>query len=251
MTNWPARLASGAPIAERVAIVVAHPDDEALWTGALLARLDDAILIHVTDGAPDDMADARRLGFAKRGAYAAARAAELDAALAVLGYRGERRSYGVRDQDAVHDLGEMERRLRDDLAGAALVVTHPYEGGHPDHDACALAVARTATAPVVEFACYCEHQGERRFGHFWPGTPEHARVLTGEESRRIDAALHAHASQAAVIHGWRPTHERWRDAPTYDFAAPPPPERALYDRFGWALTSARWCELAAREPALC
>ena len=77
---WAARLASGAPMAERVTLVVAHPDDETLFAGPLLGRLGDGVLIHLTDGAPADMADARRLGFATREEYVATRAAELDAA---------------------------------------------------------------------------------------------------------------------------------------------------------------------------
>lgn len=243
--NWPERLASGERIAERIAIVVAHPDDETLWTGALLDRLDDAILIHVTDGAPADMDDARRLGFATREEYAGARGAELDAALDRLGYRGARCSYGFPDKGAVHHLASLVDRLCVDLAGAAAILTHPFEGGHPDHDACALAVARAAAAPAVEFACYCDHAGEREFGRFWPGPPEQARALTTADRNRIEAALHAHATQASCFGSWRPTHERYRAAPPYDFTAPSPPERTLYDSFGWDLTSARWRELAA------
>lgn len=244
MSDWPARLASGERVEKRVAIVVAHPDDETLFCGSLLARLDDAVLIHVTDGAPDDMDDARRLGFETREGYAAARAAELDAALRALDYRGERRGYGVRDKEAVRHLDAIVARLREDLAGAAVVVTHPYEGGHPDHDACALAVARAAPCPVVEFACYCEQDGERQFGRFWPGPAEQARAITPDEAAQIEAALRAHGTQASVFGQWRPTHERWRDAPVYDFAAAPPPDRALYDGFGWALTSDRWRAIA-------
>lgn len=249
--DWARRLASGERIAERAAIVVAHPDDETLWTGALLARLGDAILIHVTDGAPDDMIDAHRLGFATRENYAAARAAELDAALDALGYRGDRRSYGVRDKEAVHHLPALIERLRVDLAGAAVVLTHPYEGGHPDHDACALAVARATTAPIVEFACYCEHDGERHFACFWPGPPEHIRAMASADAARIDTALRAHRSQADVFGAWRPTHERYRAAPAHDFTAPPPPDQALYDGFGWDLTSAEWRRVAARMAAPC
>ncbi len=49
-----ARLAAGGPIAERVMIVVAHPDDETIGLGAQLRRFEDALLVHVTDGAPRD-----------------------------------------------------------------------------------------------------------------------------------------------------------------------------------------------------
>lgn len=245
---WARRFAAGNPIGERVAVVVAHPDDETLWAGALLGRLDDGLLIHLTDGAPADGADAHQLGFASRDAYAAARAAELDTALAALGYCGAREGYGVRDQEAVIVLDALIERLTADLVGAAVVVTHPYEGGHPDHDAAALAVRRAADrvgAAVVEFACYHKHKSDRVFGAFWPGSAALTRALLPAESARVDAALRAHASQAHVFGDWRPSHERWRAAPAYDFAAPPPPGAALYDDYGWTMTAGRWRDLAA------
>ncbi len=253
---WAARLASGAPVAERVAVVVAHPDDETLWAGALLGRLGDGLLIHLTDGAPEDMIDARRLGFATRDDYAAVRAAELDAALVALAYAGKRVGYGVADKEAVLHLDTLAERLAADLAGAAVVATHAYEGGHPDHDAAAVAVRRAADrlgVPVVEFASYCAGpDGTRVFGRFCPdpAAPEHSRPLLPPERARIDAALAAHRSQADVFGAWRPDAERWRAAPAHDFAAPPR-ARVLYDGYGWALTSARWRELARREPASC
>ncbi|WP_428332151.1 PIG-L deacetylase family protein [Novosphingobium sp.] len=245
---WATCFAAGGPIGERVAVVVAHPDDETLWAGALLGRLDDGVLIHLTDGAPADNADARQRGFPTRDSYAAARAAELDTALAALGYRGARKAYGVRDQEAVFATDALIERLTTDLAGVAAVVTHPYEGGHPDHDAAALAVRRAADrvgAAVVEFACYHKRDGNRVFGAFWPGSAEKTRALSPDESARIDAALRAHASQAHVFGDWRPAHEHWRAAPMYDFAAPPPPDEALYDDFGWAMTTSRWRDIAA------
>lgn len=256
MTDWPAHFASGAPIDERVAVVVAHPDDESLWAGALLGRLNDGLLIHLTDGAPEDMADAARLGFTARQAYAEKRAAELRLALRLLGYAGERRSYGLRDQSAVEHLADLVDRLADDLCGAAVVATHAYEGGHPDHDAAALAVRRAATRlaiPVVEFPGYHLGPQGRIWGVFWPDptATERSRALTAADAARLDAAIGAHASQAPVIAGWRPAHERWRDAPAYDFTAPPPPGCALYDDWGWALTSARWRAIAAAELAPC
>lgn len=245
---WACRLAAGDPISERVAVVVAHPDDETLWTGALLGRLDDGLLIHITDGAPTDGADARRLGFASREAYASVRAAELNTALAALGYRGARTAYGVRDQEAVFALNALVERLSVDLIGAQVIITHPYEGGHPDHDAAALAVRQAAArvgAAVVEFACYHKRDGNRAFGAFWPGTPEVARTLMPAESARIDEALRAHESQSHVFGNWRPSCERWRGAPNYNFAAPPPPDEALYDDYGWTMTTRRWREIAA------
>ena len=51
-------------------IVAAHPDDETLGIGSLLCLLDEALLVHVTDGAPRDGADARVHGFATCAEYA-------------------------------------------------------------------------------------------------------------------------------------------------------------------------------------
>lgn len=255
--GWAARLAGGERIAEPVAIVVAHADDESLFAGALLRRLARGRLIHLTDGAPRDMRDAARLGFAVRGDYAAARARELDAAVAALGGDPLRRAYGVADQEAIEAVERIADRLTDDLRGAAVVATHAYEGGHPDHDAAALAVAIACdrlgpAAPVrVEFASYHLLDGERVWARFRPDPdrPEHVRPLDAEDRARIDAALAAHASQAAVFDDWRPDAERWRAAPRYDFSRPPPGEGCLYDLFGWSLTSARWRARAAEALA--
>jgi LmbE family N-acetylglucosaminyl deacetylase len=210
----------------------------------------DCRLIHLTDSSPRDLGDARLLGFDTREEYAAARAAELDAALVALGAAPARIAYGVPDQEAVDHLPLIIERLLVDCAGVAAIATHPYEGGHPDHDAAALAVRVAADrlgVPVVEFASYNRHKGERVWARFGPepDCPEHSRPLLPGERARIDAALAAHASQAGVFGDWRPEVERWRAAPPYDFTIPPPGEGCLYDGFGWALTSASWRERAA------
>ena len=247
---WARLIASGAPVREPVAVVVAHADDETLWAGAALGRMMDCRLVHLTDSSPQDLSDARRLGFATRAEYAATRAEELDAALVALGTAPTRIGYGVPDQELVEHLPMLIGRLMADCAGVSAVATHAYEGGHPDHDAAALLVRAAADrlgVPVVEFASYNLHGGERVWARFEPdpGCPEHSRPLLPDERDRIDRALSAHASQAGVFGEWCPAVERWRAAPRYDFTAPPPGEGCLYDGFGWALTSDRWRERAA------
>ena len=252
--DWARTLAAGGPIGAPAVLVAAHPDDETLFAGATLARLSDLRVIMVTDGAPQDVGHARSAGFATRQAYAAARAEELTRALAILAPQARLIGYDVPDQQAVDRLDEIAARLCQDLRGAALVLTHPYEGGHPDHDAVACAVHRAAAclgprAPaIVEFACYACFDGTREFGRFppHPDVPEQVRPLDAADRDRIERALAAHVSQASVFGRWRPTAEHWRAAPAYDFAAPPPGEACLYDQYGWPLTSARWRELASR-----
>ncbi len=251
--DWARLIASGRPIEEPVALVVAHPDDETLWAGAALGRLRSATLVLVTDGAPEDMTDAKRLGFATRADYAATRAEELDAATVVLEGRLDLRRYDVPDQGATACVGDIANRLVEDCAGVAAFLTHPYEGGHPDHDAVALSVRLAADrlgVPVVEFACYACFDGTRVFARFVPDVrcPQHARSLSDGDRERIERALRAHASQASVFGSWRPTVERWRAAPCYDFTRPPPGEAVLYDEFGWAMTGARW-RAATRDVA--
>jgi LmbE family N-acetylglucosaminyl deacetylase len=249
------RLAGGAPIPEPVALVVAHADDETLWAGAALPRLSRLTLVHLTDSAPADMADAGRLGFATRADYARARADELEVALAALDAKPDRIAYGLPDKEAAAHLPDLVARLAHDLRDAVAILTHPYEGGHPDHDTAALAVraaadrigGRTGRRPsLAEFACYHQQAGARRFGHFWPDPdcPEQVRPLDPDERGRVARAIAAHGSQAAVIDGWCPQAERWRAAPAYDFTAPPPPGASLYDGFGWSITSGRWRRLA-------
>lgn len=53
-------------IPERVVVVAAHPGDETLAAGSRFDAMDDLTIVHVTDGSPRDVEDARREGFAKR-----------------------------------------------------------------------------------------------------------------------------------------------------------------------------------------
>ena len=70
--------------------MVAHPDDEVIGASALLMRVPELRLLHVTDGAPRDLRDAQAAGFAGWQDYAQARGHELAAALALAGIAADR-----------------------------------------------------------------------------------------------------------------------------------------------------------------
>jgi len=56
-------------------VVAAHPDDEIIGAGIWLHRnaRESLHILHITDGSPHDMQDARAQGFATREAYSSAR----------------------------------------------------------------------------------------------------------------------------------------------------------------------------------
>jgi LmbE family N-acetylglucosaminyl deacetylase len=252
-----ARVAARAPIEETVALVVAHPDDEIYGPGIVLGSLRRLTLVHVTDGAPRDMEDARRAGCSSWQEYAAVRRRELaDALRAAAVTPVVHRFYDFPDKQAHENLVALTRLLEQELLGKTAAFTHPYEGGHPDHDACAFAVqcacellARAGeAAPLrIEFASYHQRQGGSFVAaQFWTDAraDEVVLALTPEERARKRAALDCFVTQRYLLSKLHPEAERLRIAPRYEFTGPPPPGRAHYDRLGWAVTSQVWREQA-------
>jgi N-acetylglucosamine malate deacetylase 2 len=253
-------LALGRLVHLPVLIVTAHPDDETLAMGGRLASFARLKLLQLTDGAPICESKTRR-AVANHRAYAAERERETQRALKALSVQCRRIRVGVPDQASVFFIDELLRTLERELRDVALVFTHPYEGGHPDHDTAALVVqvacdriASMGGRPParVEFASYHHRAGKLVAGQFWPDNT--GREVIVALDRRMSAlkrdALSKFRTQASVIEWFRPEEERYRRAPRYDFGRPPPPGVAQYDLFGWSITSARWRETAVSSIAV-
>jgi len=212
-------------------LVVAHPDDDIIAAAAQLARFRRLTLIHVTAGAPGATSDSD---------IGRLRKAELAASLTAAAAQPEsQRLYDLPDGAVLDHVPDLVRRLTADLADIDVVLTHPFEGGHIDHDACAFAVwqacdhlarSQGAAPDRVEFAAYHSRRGKVRAGEFWedPLRPALRVDLTPEAVARRIAAFAAHRSQEQNLRYFYLTRESFRLAPDYDFAAPPPPKVTLY-----------------------
>lgn len=245
-------------LARSCVLISAHPDDETLAAGALLRHLRSVSVLHVTDGAPRDRRFFPPEIRLSRAGYAALRHDEAVAALALAGVPAERvRALRVIDQEAVRDLPRLVRELFQHIAEAspALVITHPYEGGHPDHDAAAFAVHAAIAllrragreAPLLlEAASYHGAGGGFTPGEFLPAPdrPEARFDLSPAAAAQKRAMLACFVSQREVIAAFPVRSERIRVAPAYDFTRAPHEGLLLYERRGWPTSGAEFRALA-------
>lgn len=244
-------------------VIAAHPDDEVVGAAALLSRLHSADVLYVTDGAPRKGPFAQRPEFATWREYAAERQREAAAALALLGRARLRVQYlGVPDQEATAKVAALAQKFAGLFAAYKVVVTHAYEGGHPDHDATALSVHAACRLiqksgrdipGLLEMTGYHGWAGRFARGVFIPHPDAGAVVdltLTWAERDLKRRMLACHATQRAMLKNFSVEVERFRSAPRYDFLAPPHRGPLLYERFCWGATGQTWrraAKLALQE----
>jgi N-acetylglucosamine malate deacetylase 2 len=157
------------------------------------------------------------------------------------------------DQEVSLHLAAVADRLASAVAGAALVLTHAFEGGHSDHDAVAFAVhaavrthAQEALLAEMPFyhagpdgwrrQVFLAHAAEGASG----GGPERLLRLTAAERDLKARMVAAHRSQADVLRSFDLAVERFRVAPRYDFTHRPHDGDLLYEHHRWNLTWPDW-----------
>jgi LmbE family N-acetylglucosaminyl deacetylase len=132
-----------------------------------------------------------------------------------------------------------------------VVLTHPYEGGHTDHDATAFAVhlacgilrREGVQAPVVlELTSYHQRNGKRVRSEFLarPNVPVLSVDLTAETQLLKVRMFEEFASQKACLQEFPLRVERFRVAPRYVFTAAPHDGQLGYERFCSTICGEEW-----------
>ena len=242
----------------RPLILAAHQDDETIGASVPLWLFPRAAVVYVTDGAPRETSLRTAFHAESREGYGHIRREETIRALAHVGVPPERIYWlGCIDQEAVNNIPSLVNKLVDILLDLSpdVMITHAYEGGHPDHDAVSL-IAHLANAVL-------EREG-RRAPELWEMALYHAcneQLVTGQfisetssplvlqlsahERERKQRMFECYRSQATVLRSFSTETEMLRPAPTYDFSKPPHVGTLWYECLGWSMSGKKWRDLAA------
>ena len=240
----------------RCVVIVAHPDDDVVGAGGLISRLDNVKVLHITDGVPKNGYASDR-GAVKESASARTRRLESRTALALANVPAEQIvEFGLSTEQAPLELAELARRIASFLCQSApdVVLTNPYEGGDPDHDATAFAthaalrlLRQSGFKPpsVFEIALYPTPDGNKRVLDFLPSeAAEITTLLLDKKARDLKRQMFACFTSQPNLHRENSFgRERFRRPPRYNFAAPPNGGKFNYERVAAGVDCVAWQEL--------
>jgi len=244
----------------RSSIIVAHPVDEVIGAGGLISKLKDVTVIHLTDGAPRSERIAYEAGFEGIAEYTEARRRECISALALVNVPADHiLELDIGDHQAPQFLTELSKKLTTLLQQCApdVVLTHPYEGGHPDHDAAAFATNAAVRllkrsgfrAPMLfEMALHPGRDGEKRVLDFLPSSGrETTTLMLDQEAQDLKRRMYeCFATQREALKENPLGPERFRRPPPYDFTMPPQRGKLNYENYDREFSGHEW-ELLARK----
>jgi LmbE family N-acetylglucosaminyl deacetylase len=247
----------------RLLVIAAHPDAETAGAASLLTTLPDCAVLHLSDGVPHDRALWPSGAALTRDGYASQRRGEVVRAMDIAGIPStDVHCLALQDLELVFHLADLARELVRWMIALTpeLVITHAYEGGHPDCDAAAFATSAARDlllrsgqrAPMLLEMALCHGAGgELTIGQFVAsddvGPPQIQCAFRGAALDRKHEMLRCFESQEdALAPFFTLEYERFRPAPRYDFAAPPHFGPLLYEQRGMEMDGDTWRALAAR-----
>ena len=222
----------------RPLVLVAHQDDEAIGCGILVPRAEQPVVVFATDGAPADPYFWGKYGSPER--LAEIRRSEAAHALAEVGV-ARYQILSIRDQRLFERLSDALERIIA-IAGehdCCSFVTHAYEGGHPDHDACSYLAFRAGDhlkLPVWEMPLYHRAHGAPERQQFIAGDPDIVLTPTDTEYDRKRRMAGAYVSQGEVIRAFPGRNEIFRRQPRYQYSQPPHTGTLNYEAWQWPIT---------------
>ena len=194
-------LANDGQTCTRLVVVAAHPDDESLGTGGLIAAAHDAglavyvVLLTAGEGSHPDSLTVSRTQLAKR------RLAEAETALGVLAPDAPLVFLGAGDGRVAVVEDDVTSALVDLIGdGRKTLLVAPWaHDGHPDHEAAgraAGAAARRTGARLAQYPIWMWH-------HLSPGVAPWSQLLrvdlTAAQQERKTRAVAAHVSQVEPL----------------------------------------------------
>jgi N-acetylglucosamine malate deacetylase 2 len=220
----------------RPLIFVAHPDDETLACGGLLQRIPESLVVFATDGAPAGYGLEAKFGSMK--SFAELRIQEASRAL---GHIPHAASKWLTRHDSSHfNDGHLFEELQEAASSLHVIaksfspdaiISHAYEGGHLDHEACSFLAMHVGVALSLrrfEFPLYwIDAQGKVVLQKFRDTHP--AVGVTGSQGSlddvmawQLDDAeiqckkrmMAEYRTQSGTVSTFRPDVERFRPATT-------------------------------------
>ncbi|MBV8053168.1 MAG: PIG-L family deacetylase [Acidobacteriaceae bacterium] len=225
-------------------VIVAHPDDESVGAGLLLQRMQNPSVVFCTDGGPLDSYFWNSYG--SRENYVRVRRKEAETATNIAGVK--RTAFlDFSDQElyknlpcALKSLQELTLKIQPDA-----LLTHAYEGGHPDHDSCAFLTQLLGSRhrlPVWEMPLYHRtEKGIRGQAFLEPASEDIPIRATPCELEAKQHMVRAHVSQAQALHSFDLSIEHFRQQAPYDFLSPPDTEVINYEAWQWPMRATELC----------
>jgi LmbE family N-acetylglucosaminyl deacetylase len=248
----------------RCAVIVAHPNDEVVGSGFLISKLAEVFVLHISNGFPHLDAEVKANNIEKENEYAEQRRRECYAALQIASVPNDNvTELNVPQFSIPFQLVALTKEVLKFLQRTSpqIILTHAYEGGHPDHDATAFAThaaVRLLTenglkAPAIfEMALYPGKSGLSKVPEFLHSPARESTTLSlNRDAQDLKLKMFNCFKTHRQIFEISPLGpERFRESPGYDFTQPPHEGELYYENFDWGMTGEDWRALATEANRL-